>query len=360
MATVYRSTDAGAPSYPASSTNGAAASAFMDILKACLVDGYGSKPAAGWSVDYEDTTVQKRRIGLSNGNGVFEVVTWASVSVGLFIWDSITTPGVGSIYDDSWPGVVSEGVNGWQHERIPAPGNSSDAVACLYVNTFQSSQASNIAWTVVADDKAFWFLSHYPEGHSSVDASDSLNNAKGSYYPQLFVGAVKSPDLLRDDPGNFFLGFGGGSVPTAVNATGGSQQSLSNFWGLRTPVGTLPSAANNSDFEPYGLDFDRYKRNPLSSVRALLPALCSYKGSDVPKPSSLSSLYADYHFCSLPGICQLGESGSQGYFWINYNEWRGASWSLEPATIGGYTWIPWSFSQNDLYECGVTDHPDWW
>lgn len=46
--TVYYSDDAGAPVL----TNGQ--DAFYQVVKACLIDGYGSKAAAGWSVVYDD------------------------------------------------------------------------------------------------------------------------------------------------------------------------------------------------------------------------------------------------------------------------------------------------------------------
>ena len=46
--TIYYSDDAGAPVL----TNGQ--DAFYQVVKACLIDGYGSKAAAGWSVVYDD------------------------------------------------------------------------------------------------------------------------------------------------------------------------------------------------------------------------------------------------------------------------------------------------------------------
>jgi len=46
---VYRSTDAGAP------TLNAVQGSFINVLKACLVDGYGSKSGSGWTVPYTGT-----------------------------------------------------------------------------------------------------------------------------------------------------------------------------------------------------------------------------------------------------------------------------------------------------------------
>lgn len=53
MVTVYRSTDSGAPllTYAADSLN--------TLLKSCLVDGYGAKPAAGWTHTVLDAATNK-------------------------------------------------------------------------------------------------------------------------------------------------------------------------------------------------------------------------------------------------------------------------------------------------------------
>lgn len=48
--TVYRSTDNGAPQL----TN--AAGSLKTVLKACLIEGYGSQPSLGWEMPFEDNT----------------------------------------------------------------------------------------------------------------------------------------------------------------------------------------------------------------------------------------------------------------------------------------------------------------
>ncbi|ABE56516.1 hypothetical protein Sden_3240 [Shewanella denitrificans OS217] len=53
--TVYRSDDAGAPQF----TEGMKPSELINVLKKCLVTGYGSKAAAGWSVAFEDAPTQQ-------------------------------------------------------------------------------------------------------------------------------------------------------------------------------------------------------------------------------------------------------------------------------------------------------------
>lgn len=55
--TVYRFDDAGAP------TLSAAAGALISVLDACLVNGYGAKPAAGWTKAFSDTNRAAYRQG---------------------------------------------------------------------------------------------------------------------------------------------------------------------------------------------------------------------------------------------------------------------------------------------------------
>lgn len=65
MATVYHRDDAGAPTFAFSTdrSNIAHFTALKTILKACLVFGYGGRPAAGWELIAEGA----RYIVLRNG-----------------------------------------------------------------------------------------------------------------------------------------------------------------------------------------------------------------------------------------------------------------------------------------------------
>jgi hypothetical protein len=57
---IYRSTDASAPVL-----DGTTASAAINVLKACLVDGFGALAAAGWSLQYSGTNKAVLRAGPS-------------------------------------------------------------------------------------------------------------------------------------------------------------------------------------------------------------------------------------------------------------------------------------------------------
>ena len=65
--TVYRSTDASAPLL--SNTNGS----LIAVMKACLVDGYGSKAAAGWTAPYTGTNLIAFKEGAGGNNRFLRV-----------------------------------------------------------------------------------------------------------------------------------------------------------------------------------------------------------------------------------------------------------------------------------------------
>lgn len=348
-ATIYRSTDAGTPAWP--TTYQETPKFFMDVIKACLVDGYGAKSGAGWSLVYEDTTAEAERLAISNGNGVIEFVSWNRRALGIFLWDSITTPGVGSIYNDSWASVVSEGVNGWKGEQTPAPGSSGDLLASLY--TFYLYNADYQFWEIHADDKSVWVSFEYPSGNSLAEPGDTV--ARYTYSPLLFFGAVDSPDLARSGAGNFFLGHSGQALPASATPTGGNNSVITRVFGLRTPMDTVPSVGNNPEFTLSDWGFGPYHDNHMSSVRPILPVLLSYNGTDVPRDASLAQNQADYQFARFPGVGWFCENDT---FWELYTAEHSSTWLYEPLAIGGKTWRPLQIEGSACY--GITDDADWW
>ena len=65
--TVYRSTDASAPVL--SNANGS----LIAVMRACLVDGYGSKAAAGWTAPYTGTNLIAFKEGAGGNNRFLRV-----------------------------------------------------------------------------------------------------------------------------------------------------------------------------------------------------------------------------------------------------------------------------------------------
>jgi hypothetical protein len=355
--TIYKSTDANAPALPSSSAESPAW--LMNLLKACLVDGYTGKAAAGWALDYQDTTTGKERIGLSNGNGVVEFVVWDINGVGVMIWDSITTPGVGALKADNFADVISDGVNGLKHSCKPLPGVASEAMAGIYCNYINNP--SIVAWTIYANDKAAWVRFHYPEGHATAEAGDSLNYA-GSYHPVFFIGALKSPDLARDDFGNFTVMYGYQASPAGNISSSGNETAIYAI-SLRTPMGTVPNFAANASLFDYSVpSVEQYNLNPYSSMRTLCPVLFYYLGDDEPRPAAvLNSGHGRYTYAQLPGVVTLANSiNSYGGFWGLYSAENAMTWNQQEVTINGLAMMPFGFSSGNGDGYGLTDDASWW
>jgi hypothetical protein len=359
--TIYRSTDAGAPALPAAG-NYLGANFYISLLKACLVTGYGSKAGAGWSTIYDDTTTGKRRAAFSNGNGVLELITWGNTSVGMCMWDSITTAGSGRLYDDSFATVMSAGLNGWKSHLAPAPGVNTDQMMGINLNQINSSYAAGIAWTVYADDKSAWILFHYPAGHASAAAANAITT-NSAQHPQIFIGALKSPDLDRDQSGNFFVFYTARSASSTNGAPGTGFDVITYAWGLRTPFNTLPTVGNSSQFSfiSWTNSTGNYGANPYSSVRLLPPMIVTYIGADVLKAAAQTTANGHYSLATLPGIAQFNEAGNgtlQG-FWVFCNTLRSASWNQETYTLSGVDWMPLKL-QAALPNLAITDDVSWW
>jgi hypothetical protein len=355
--TVYRSTDANAPPAPSTPTEGP--KGFMDVLKACLVDGYTGKAAAGWTLDYYDTTTGKERIGLSNGNGVVEFVTWYSNGVGVMIWDSITTPGTGALKTDAFADVISDGVNGLKHFCRPLPGSETESMPGAYLHYL--STVSTAAWTIFANDKAAWVRFHFPQGHNNAEAGDSLTYS-GAYHPVLFIGAVKSPDLARDDFGNFTLMYGVQASP-AANVSSSNNEIANYVISLRTPMGTVPDYNGNASSFDYAVpSVEHYDLNPYNSLRTLVPVLLSYSGNDSPRPASVVAVaQARYTYAQLPGVvCIANATNSYGGFWGLYSAENGMTWNQQEVTINGLAMMPFGFASTNGDGYGLTDDASWW
>lgn len=193
----YSSLDSGAPVVPASASLQVAA---RTILMACLVNGYGSKPAAGWSVVHDVTN----GFSLSNGDGVIAFVYSAiSVSV-VYIMESITD---GST---AFPTGVNRRSGPW------FDGSSSTERQYLMIPGIAG--ATTWYWSVVADDKTVHLSIYISAGYSS-------NLSFGKF---IGVGGLEGPAC--------FGAFGGAQVSRGT-AYWGSPQSPGAFVGtmLRNP-----------------------------------------------------------------------------------------------------------------------------
>lgn len=183
--TVYSSLDAGAPVLPSVSSQRLIDNLRL-ILKACLVDGYAGKPAAGWTVGHDVAD----GFSLSNGEGFINFVHNATTSVVAYIMEAITDPTT----------ALAGGYN-----RRSGPwfdGESTTSRQFIY-NTGFSGAAASKQWVVVADDKTAVICF---AGGSTTVPDVAVNYAGGLYFGRY----------LPYSGGTGFCCLGGGASATAT------------------------------------------------------------------------------------------------------------------------------------------------
>lgn len=160
---VYRWDDTSAP------TARGEMESLIDILTACLVDGYGTKAAAGWTKPYENGagTIAAFRNNPITGTGFYLQV------------DST----VGATYSH-----VLRGFESMSSESAGAlPFYSGDEVA----QTSGATNTTTYPWILIADDRAFYFICWY----NVTSVTNSTN-----YTSNTFFG-----DLVNNDPADSFF-----------------------------------------------------------------------------------------------------------------------------------------------------------
>jgi hypothetical protein len=170
MATVYHRDQAGAPTYAFGSTGAIGLLAFKTILKACLVNGYGTKAAAGWVLISEATN----HLVLRNGSGSCYVC---------FNW--VTNANYVTLYlSETFSGVINDVMTGDGLKTGVAANNG--APQRFYIGYF-AYQSETTTWTVAADSKTFSMCTTFASSNLAITASNVSN-----YGVMLYVGEDKT------------------------------------------------------------------------------------------------------------------------------------------------------------------------
>ena len=257
---VYKSTDPGAPVLDGT------AGSLISVLRACLVDGYGTQAPAGWSMPYTDGLTppqrahfrQATRAGweaydieiLDNGNTGFEAdrADYAA----FWGWGGATGLGQGTL---AFPVRTSNGV---------------------FVRKSATTDATPRAWLVVASERAFHFVLYH------AAASNYLAAYHGFFGDLLTVGQNDNTAVLA-------AGSSDPSYPSGIAHQGTIEVALfvpSTFQGVPGPFqlgrlfppGTLDGTVGNGPFAyPNGPDgagyIDRVMLTESGHLRGFLPGL---------------------------------------------------------------------------------------
>lgn len=134
MATVYHRDQPGAPGLVYSANAQAGFTALKTILKACLVDGYAARPAAGWDLVNEGGNFLVLRNGRQNGFVCFNCV--ASVT---------------RVYlADTYTGMAGDIITGAGLKSGVAAGSGMPQAV---LHQYTAGYSTSSTWVVVADDK---------------------------------------------------------------------------------------------------------------------------------------------------------------------------------------------------------------
>ncbi|MCT8124422.1 hypothetical protein H1D31_00020 [Alishewanella sp. BS5-314] len=239
--TVYRWDDPGAPQRSPSN-----AQQILNILKKCLVEGYGTKDPLGWTLEYEDPTdgvAVFRNSPVNGSGGVFRFTTQSGLT-GPYIRTQSAQAATGTSFADLFN-----------------PG---------YLNTI-GTDPSFTRWILVGNKKSFYFILH----HASQNFNSSI--------PEVcfFCGDI---DSLTPEDASKFICTGFNSNSTTSAPTIGTMNS-----GVVGPLSFYSDTTNNLNATFSG---------DASRSRILFPT--SVDGS------ALSSAYSIY----VPGLPGTGTPNS--------------------------------------------------
>lgn len=204
---VYSSGDASAPVL-----RGNTPGDFINVLTKCLVDGYGSKTAAGWTKPYTGTNIAVFRQG-SGSNGMY-----------LRVDDTDTTAGNSFVRVVGYENMSD--VNTGSPISFPTTGQIANGLY-WYKKHSNSTAANARPWKIVASEKFFWiFLSTYPE-----------YNYANNYYNEAYCFGDLIPTKSGDTTHTILLGSTVANSPNttdnapwtgqSISAAGGSRQAIS-------------------------------------------------------------------------------------------------------------------------------------
>jgi hypothetical protein len=223
MATVYHRDDAGAPTYAMGSilsSNTMHFEAVRTILKACLVSGYDSRPAAGWTLVAESTNYLVLRNGALSG---YVCLTWVGTGYGYIdVYVAETFTGMSSNY------MTGDGLKSGIAANNAAP--QRIALGPYVYNTAVHT------WTLIADSRTFVINLCSVQNSTPAEVTGAAGSA-GTWSSLLYVG--------EDSAGNFVSAGGQNTTSTSpVNYFG-----LSGGTALKDPrTGLLIGAGALPDF----------------------------------------------------------------------------------------------------------------
>ncbi|HLA33019.1 MAG TPA: hypothetical protein VJ047_18515 [Pseudomonas sp.] len=328
----YSSLDTGAPVL-----SGNFYDRLRTILMACLVEGYGSKPGAGWSVVHDVTN----GFSLSNGDGVINFVYQTVYDVRVYIMESVT--------DGST--ALAGGVN----RRSAAWYDGSAVTERFNLYGAHLGVGSNPHWVVVADDKSCIWAGGGNTATADMATGTSFANYFGNYINALGLSGAAQFCCLggNNSAGGSAqrLGYGDGRYGMALRNpfTGLIEQGVDARYGASAPIHTRGGTSWFVTSVPL------IKTTRLIPVRAGLMCYGAGLNGTTSPPSQALAGYLRGLIVE-PVLCGALLSQVLGFFSLP-NEWQGRAQAINlPA---GPSWVPVFPASNDAGFFASLDPADW-
>lgn len=206
MATAYHRDQPGAPALVYANSNAVSFTGFKTILKACLVEGYADRPAAGWELINEGSEFLVLRNGSHSG----------------YICFSLTSNVVRVYVAETYTGMAGNIMTGAGVKT----GNASGATLPQAVTVrYTAGYSTSSTWCVVADDKTA-ILAVYADSTDTVRLLTAAAERTGSY--TLCMG--------EDSAGHFICAGGAATAGTNIGSGNSSLAYDGGFTALKNPA----------------------------------------------------------------------------------------------------------------------------
>jgi hypothetical protein len=192
----YASTDASAPVLTG------AVGSVVALLDACLVNGYGSKSAAGWAKSFSGTNKATYRNSATDGTGFY-----------LYVDDSAAA--AGGAKEALWTGFQTQSALGVGTGQFPTSSQLALGIGAVVCRKSATADSTARAWTLVADDTVFYLF---------MNTGDSASSASACMFGDIY-------SYMASDPYRCMI------LGNNASNTGG---------GTNTPFGYLNSYANTT------------------------------------------------------------------------------------------------------------------
>lgn len=235
--TVYRFDDASAPDLVG--TNGG----LITVLDACLVNGYGSKAAAGWTKPYSGTNTAAYRMGTTNSTGFYLRV------------DNNMSSGHANVRGYEAMTGIDTGTN-----PFPTAAQNTYGVS---VCVSSGANATARPWMLFADDRRFilWVATSQTEatGLSAYTSTAYCNWAYFGDFKSLGTGDSYNCQLIGHAAGAVGNNYSSGGFLSYINASAITGHYLARSYdGVSLSVNNQKAATNNAQSAGSGINSVSY------------------------------------------------------------------------------------------------------